>query len=1255
MITLDRPENDRVVREVFIVVPVDVVGVDVNFAGASGSELYREDLVACRDTFEIDKRQHKVVSDNSAVVGSDHLRVDLVLVVLRVAGDADYLGGYRVVDVDHTVGGELIREDVNLDGGDDLVELIRVAAVERCHELIHVSRHDLILVGEDKSKVSHRSLGRVSAVGFLSRDRLIETGNRPYAFIKRADVVDTVESDVAVFVDDVRCVVHFDHVLGLAFEAGHIDRVVLFTVVEGLPVVELSRSRELAYILQPLEGDSSAGDCKINLVDVAVLVDEQEHIDVRAVAAGVPGSRISDAGDVGHVGPVDTEAGHRKLRHIDSGNHAARGAVDQQQICSVRRHEDVTAHCVRETHRTAQVGILNYTVADEREFHRILIEEIQRRLLSRIAGCDVEIVVETACRDGNGLVVGFFVQFLVLGNLSGVDGGDPDVAGLIPDNAVEFLLDRENPDRDGVAHFGSHGSRCGDINSGFLVALVYAGDKTLAVHDSDALIGGGPEYGLVRVAPRPEVVAELEAALVDDGQFIIIGDLNRELGILELFGVEVDLVGRQVESVVVNLDKEVRLDLFVAKEFGEVELVVVLLALADIRNGSVVVEEVAVLCVESDRGDVLLVVCGNREDRAAFGSGRNCSLFGDLCAYDERSRAVNNERKRYGGEFLGHLRPVDIALIVQIVLGSRAVCHREGITGLKFGHRNADVEHFRVVVPVARVRVVVRRVLGAEIGRDQVSAVLVGHLKPGGAGVPDEGVPEALKDSLGADGVALGHILGIEIQRVAAEIVFGAVGQLRDVALVVEHLKRRVNVSGHCVDRAAHVRQSVFFFEHELNVGALVEHVVRGPVAVEAEHRNGVSNSNLALFGAALVHEDVTFNVILVSANSAERSVEVADSKRDDGVALSGFGIGGSEVLKRQFRVVGVYIVVFVKVGCKPLVFGVEFKLVINEISQEPLGVKRVRDSVAVEVVEVRIGGFKFLAVNGPLEEGFNVNGLVEHALGVEFLREEVSGETELDGLLAHVVNGELDREVVSREGAELDLDLAVGNGLGRGLGRGVDNGVDGDVGLGIDRRVNVGNTCALLHDRGVLIGPDRMLVDVSRRHEKAGDKRSRADVKLLGEAVVFNVLRQNSGETRDLRRRHGGAAVAYVVCAGSLLGGIALYGQDVAAGCGDLRLKREVAGNAPGREVAHHVLAFAGVGVPERSFVVKNVAVVILNRIREEVLENVSVVSLNRNRGNRDVRSKRRKVHADHAGLVVRDNDRDGAEVVGRGNLLNE
>ena len=360
-----------------------------------------------------------------------------------------------------------------------------------------------------------------------------------------------------------------------------------------------------------------------------------------------------------------------------------------------------------------------------------------------------------------------------------------------------------------------------------------------------------------------------------------------------------------------------------------------------------------------------------------------------------------------------------------------------------------------------------------------------------------------------------------------------------------------------------------------LNERGGIEGGAVGPVAVEAEHRDGVFGQDLAVFRVGGVDVDEALDVgadgIVLVENCLRRLGQLdGDLDIDCGVDRN-LHCGDRQTLEQQICVIGGDLAVAVEV-CNRQV-AVVAAVVARDMLKDALCIVRVGLAVTVHVARDLAGRDKGLAAN--LVRDFRRQ---RRRPGVEIgrafmlehvLREHVGCEGVLLCLAGEVVDGEF-RGVDARlfgVVAEFCLDLAVSSSAAEVV-------LHHDVGIRRDHIADIGKTGTLIQDgvRRAAVAVDDGLCG---GHQKAVDELTGRLAGLLLQLVLTNVLAQHSRHTGNLRGSHRGTGHGLV----GVVAGVAAFalmcavdGVDVAAGRGDLGLELQTARDAPGAEVTHGV-----------------------------------------------------------------------------------
>ena len=453
----------------------------------------------------------------------------------------------------------------------------------------------------------------------------------------------------------------------------------------------------------------------------------------------------------------------------------------------------------------------------------------------------------------------------------------------------------------------------------------------------------------------------------------------------------------------------------------------------------------------------------------------------------------------------------------------------------------------------------------------------VGDVHPGTVGLIVVGSLELLA-AAGIDDVALavqdveqeaggvadqgnGHVaqLGVGMQGgpVSGEGVLDAIGVANEVALVdaLEH--------GQVVQTAGVGEDEVVV--DVIGVVGTVIHAAVGPVAVEAQHGDGVLGlqQTLGIGSGGDVHKALDVGAADIALQSGLVGQLQLHLDMDLFAGLDGEE-AGAQGGQDQVGIEGIDHAVAVEIG-----LGVKVSHGTGGVLQDDLGIGGIGQAVAVQVAGIGGADGDLLRAHGVGGHGGQVHGgvaVVGNSVDlIELLGEEITAQgVGLDGV-GEVVDGEAEGvdAVLDRIVAQLSLDLAVG-------GTGIDAAIHQDVGAGGQSGGHIRQAGALLED-----GVEAALFLVHQRlgggHQQAVGQSPGAHAGLLGQVLLPDVLHDQGGHTSDLGSGHGGAGVVHVSIAG---GDLTVDGVDIAAGGSDLGLQLQIARNAPGAEGAHGGLA---------------------------------------------------------------------------------
>ena len=692
--------------------------------------------------------------------------------------------------------------------------------------------------------------------------------------------------------------------------------------------------------------------------------------------------------------------------------------------------------------------------------------------------------------------------------------------------------------------------------------LVDAGDDAALVDGGDSLIGGLPGHAIGMHAEGADLGAQSSgAALVHlDGLLI----QSHGHGAVELFLVEVDLVGGGVVGVVADLNVQVIHALGLAQIQGDVggsaQSGTLGGAGGAVQNGHLVI-------VDEEGGRHIAVILSG-QDQAA---GAGLSILAEVHVGQDGLGPVNESGVGPAGAVAQGIPVGDVGavgIVGHIVLGSLGDLDGDLFTVSGSGGGSVQADVALSIAPGSAVGVIVSGG-GGRTGRLIIVdiAVLAGDGHPGIRGVADQGEVSTGKDGgVGVDGGAVG-IIGLIHVRIAAEVVHAGIASVLDgqglilggVLVVGVHVGHTGLGAGLMI----------------LQIAADIEHGGIGPAAVVAQNGDGVAVAHDALVGGQLIGVHITLDigagvvaglVILVQAQDLGIDFHMdAAICRDLHSALA-------QLLEEQVSIVGVDAAVVVEVGVVLIGDGIQDA---GDEVQQSLTVSLGDLAVAIEVAVGKTRGsghLHHLAVHGPGDVGGQQSGVgilevhlgaVVELIGEDILGEEVGAEVEGGRDILQVVDGEAEAVLTGALGivAQLHLDLTVGSA-------GVGALIHQDIGAGRGGGAHVGKAGALLHDGIVAILALAVILihGDSGGHQQGLSQSTGGEAGLLRQLVGADVLGHHSGHTGNLGRGHGGTG--HILVAAAILQGV-----DIAARSGDLRLQLQGAGNAPGGEVAHGVV----------------------------------------------------------------------------------
>ena len=991
-------------------------------------------------------------------------------------------------------------------------------------------------------------------------------GGRPHAVAEVADVGSFPLTSVLIQEDAV-------DMAGVAGEVGQVQNQLLALDggVQGvIQVAVIGGVGSVANVSQVGLDDAEGGapgvlagllilrGINIHGPDVAGVIQRQEQLGVgilHAVVIGVDlvGTQRGNGGEVGSVGKApqiqsEVEGGqiqviHRLGRQEVGGVHAGQhglglGGVNQAVLHIP--HGDFALE--------AGIGSQGLTGI---QVHLVDVEAAILQI--DVAGAGVE-------GGGRHALGGFEVHQLLPGG----------VVLHIPGVELGIAVGIHQRAHQGGVH-GLDGDHAGGGGGGILdggrrdggSTLVDAGDDAALVDGGDSLIGGLPGHAIGLHAEGADLsVQSSSAALVHlDGLLI----QSHGHGAAELFLVEVDLVGGGVVGVVGDLNQQVVNALGLAQIQGDIRGSALGSTLGGaggaVQNGHLVI-------VDQEGGRHIAVVLSG-QDQAA-GAGLN--VFLEVHVGQDRLGPVDESGVGPAGTIAQGI-PVGggiaLGIVGHIVLGSLSDLDGDLLTLSSLGGGIVDTDVALSIAPAAAVAVVVSA-SGGRTGRLIIvdSAVLAGDGRPGIRSVADQGEGSTGKDGgIRVDGGAVG-IIGLIHVRIAAEVVHAGIASVLDGQGLI--LGGVLVVGVHVGHTGLGLGLMI------LQIAADIKHGGIGPAAVVAQDGNGVAVALDTLGGGNLVGVHITLDIGAGVVAGLVILVQAQDLGIDfhmDAAVCGDLHGALVQLLEEQVSIVGVDVAVVVEVGVVLIGDGIQDA---GDIVQERLAVGLGDLAVAIEVAVGKTlgsGHLHHLAVHGPGDIGGQVggpgvlevhHGAVLELIGEDILGEEVGAEVEGGRSILQVVDGEAEVILAGAGGivAQLHLDLTVGSA-------GVGVLIHLDVGAGGNGSAHIGKAGALLHNGIVAILALAVILihGDSGGHQQGLSQSTGGEAGLLRQLVGADVLGHHSGHTGNLGRGHGGTG--HILVAAAILQGV-----DIAARSGDLRLQLQGAGNAPGGEVAHGVVA---------------------------------------------------------------------------------
>ena len=765
--------------------------------------------------------------------------------------------------------------------------------------------------------------------------------------------------------------------------------------------------------------------------------------------------------------------------------------------------------------------------------------------------------------------LGVVMELVPGGQAAGVEAGEVHAAFLVPDDAVEGLVDAG--DIDGTLGVFTGVAVCRSTNRG--AAGTHSRHNAVGIHGGYRGVGAGPGDGAIRCRQRQDLGRQSGGiALIK----IQAGGRHRD-GIhgvgIRAAGVVIDLhrLGHLVAGIVACEDGHV------AGSVGDGGGGVKGDAVLPLAGGGLGVRGLAVQTQNGHVGQILVIRGGDGQLAAVEGGRLHHRLFvihHEVVAYESA------QTQRILAQHLAEARAAQLAgaavrhVIGQhhgVVLGNGVEAHPEYVARFQAVGGRGLVDGVNLaagVLPGALALVIPQagHIVGDHagvhhFGDKTLALVHLGHGKAGGAGGADQVVGQAAHGGLGVHGQA--------IRREGLLYHVGVTGEPGGGAVHGGSQEVGVGVAG--IGRLGRAVQGI-------HVGGIVEHGGVGPGAVEAQDGDGVLVGLAVRRRAGGVGEALQIGAVGELLQGLSLGRGQVDGDGDPGLAMGRQDIAGGGLrlpVQQQVSVVGGRLSIAVQIA------GVIVQVIVVDRTgqevQNGLGILLVGDTVQVHVVPAGSA----LAVPGVADAAGGQHGgtVIHEGLAVILvlcLSKQVGVEGEGLILIGQIVEGEGVGILALPAGivAQLHLHLAVGIGLGGG----------GQIGVVHHQHGAGGHGPVDLHQAGALL-QDGQIVAVGL-HGRGGGHQQALDngagniagiqlVVAVLDGILPQVLGHHGGQAGDVGRRHGGAAhqLVFIGATGGTAGAELVGAKDrvdAAAGGGDLRLHQQRAGHAPGAEIGY-------------------------------------------------------------------------------------
>ncbi len=634
--------------------------------------------------------------------------------------------------------------------------------------------------------------------------------------------------------------------------------------------------------------------------------------------------------------------------------------------------------------------------------------------------------------------------------------------------------------------------------------------------------------------------------------------------------------------------------------------------------------------VESDRRDILVIGCSDVHGVASQADGN---------ILQHRRRVIDDHGH---GEIrtVAQRIPRYIARGIHIVFRSQRQGQFKHIALSSIHRHELGLQTIASIPPSTTVHIVISRIDRTRISLYiSLTSGLVYSSESGSSRISN-GYKLHHADHIAifrVDGVTLRHIGVIGNHGVAAEVI---------IRIGVIRISNRIRVSGHI----AQIRDLNLITSGVLRIGTNVVHGGIRPVAIEAQHGDGVGSALLAFLSGQAFCKDIALNVSaigIVIVNGVLPILRNGHIHSDFHRTRSGNHNGILHIGEEQISIVGIDVAISIQVSQS--LIG-QFTAQASGVVQQGNAVIGVDKTITVEVhfgqIQVALDGLT-IHIKADIRTDQGGRGIHEdtrvrvvvHITHGRRLNKEIAAKG-IDLLfISQVVDGESEAIFAGLIGivAQLGLDLAISVRI---------RGILAHQNVSI-RRGSCSHICqasALLEHR--IVAAAAIGHGLSSGHQQAVDQRTVAQASLSFQTLFTDVLGHDSSHTCHLGRCHRGTGHDLILVRSAAFRRTAIDGVDTAARGSDLRLQFQAAGNTPAGERTHRVVIAVELGSSRAaanghlSSVVQHVASIVSHSSGCSL--DGSTLSLGDGNDRLCVRVIR-QVHVDDAGSIVVNNGCNG------------